>query len=280
MSWLNWLEHRVGFLAIPRLIPTIALLNAFVYVLNLFQPEYVYYLTLEPTRILHGEIWRIFSYIFIPQVFLTRGGAPGMQPLFFLLYIWMMIWIGNSLEQAWGSFRLTIYYLLGMLGVTIAAFLLNWGQLEGNTSPFLINTSLFFAFATVFPNVQIYLLLIFPVRVKWLAMVSFAGLLLVFFMGDWFDKITFVFSFLNYIVFFLPSAIATVRQRRQVQSRRTKYSAGSVPADEPLHRCVVCKRTERDDADLEFRVSLNGEEYCLEHLPKSIANSREGASGR
>src|SRR5260370_8667989 len=114
MSWLKWLEHRVGFLAIPRLIPTIALLNAFVFLLNLFQPEYVYYLTLEPSRILHGEIWRIFSYIFIPQVFLSHG-AVGMQPLFFLLYFWMMFCIGISLEQAWVAFRVTVHFLWAIL---------------------------------------------------------------------------------------------------------------------------------------------------------------------
>jgi hypothetical protein len=273
MTWLNWLEHRFGFLAIPRLIPAIALLNAFVYVLALFQPEYIAYLTLEPSRVLHGEVWRIFSYIFIPQVFLTHG-SPGMQPIFFLLYIWMMIWIGNSLEQAWGAFRLTFYYLLGMLGVTIAAFLLNWGQSEGNIAPFYINTSLFFAFATVYPNVQVYILLIFPVRVKWLAIISLLPLLFVFLVGDWLDKIAIIISLLNYVVFFFPSAISGVRERRQVQGRRMKFSADSVRSDEPLHQCVVCKRTERDDAELEFRVSSNGEEYCLEHLPKSIANSQ------
>ena len=275
MSWLNWLEQRVGFLAIPRLIPTIALLNAFVFLLNLFQPEYVYYLTLEPSRILHGEIWRIFTYIFIPQVFLSHG-AVGMQPLFFLLYIWMMIWIGNSLEQAWGAFRLTIYYLVGMLGVTMVSFLLNWGQSEGNVAPFYINTSLFFAFATVYPNVQVYVLLIIPVRVKWLALISLLPLLFVFFIGDWLDKIAIIFSFLNYVVFFLPSAISGARHRRQVQGRRIKFTGDSVRSDEPLHQCVVCKRTERDDGDLEFRVSSNGEEYCLEHLPKPVEQTNSG----
>jgi hypothetical protein len=273
MSWLNWLEHRLGFLAIPRLIPTIALLNAFVYLLALLQPAYLGYLTLEPTRILHGEVWRIFSYIFIPQLFLPHGTPDGMQAIMLLLYIWMMIWIGNSLEQAWGAFRLTIYYLLGMLGVTIAAFLLNWGQSEGNVSPFYLNTSLFFAFATVFPNVQVYVMLIFPVRIKWLAFISLAALLLVIFLGDWLDRIAIIFSLLNYAAFFFPSAISSVRQRREVQGRRMKFGSDSVRTDEPLHRCVVCKRTERDDTDLEFRVSLNGEEYCIEHLPKPIAES-------
>jgi hypothetical protein len=75
---------------------------------------------------------------------------------------------------------------------------------------------------------------------------------------------------MNYVVFFLPSAISGARHRRQVQGRRMKFTSDSVRSDEPLHQCVVCKRTERDDADLEFRVSSNGEEYCLEHLPKPV----------
>jgi hypothetical protein len=273
MSWLNWLEHRVGFLAVPRLIPTIAILNVFVYLLALLQPTYIAYLSLEPGRILHGEIWRIFSYVFIPQLFLPHGAPDGLQAIMLLFYVWMLIWIGNSLEHAWGAFRLTVFYLLGMLSVTIVAFLLNWGQSDGNASPFYLNTSLFFAFATVFPNVQVYVMMIFPVRIKWIAFVSLGLLLLVVLMGDWFDRITISSALLNYIVFFLPGAVSGARERRQVQGRRMKFAAGSARSDEPLHQCAVCKRTERDDPDLEFRVASNGEEYCLEHLPKALTRS-------
>src|SRR5260370_15807755 len=157
-----------------------------------------------------------------------------------------------------------------MLGVTMVTFLLNWGQIEGNVAPFYINTSLFFAFATVYPNVQVYVLLILPVRVKWLALISLLPLLFVFFIGDWLDKLAIIFSFLNYVAFFLPSAISGARHRRQVQGRRMKFTSDSVRTDEPLHNCVVCKRTERDVPDLDFRVAANGEGYCLEHLPKPV----------
>jgi hypothetical protein len=65
-------------------------------------------------------------------------------------------------------------------------------------------------------------------------------------------------------------AVSNARHNRDVQKRRLKFAAGSVPVDEPLHRCAVCKRTERDDAELEFRVARDGEEYCVEHLPKPV----------
>src|SRR5258707_15479513 len=238
MSWLNWLENRVGFLAIPRLIPAIALLNLFVYILFQFQPEYVSFLTLEPALVLRVEVWRLVSYIFIPQYFL--GGGSILQSVFFLLYVWFMIWVGNSLEHAWGSFRLTLYYVLGMAGVTIAAFLLGVGQSEGNYLPLYINFSLFFAFATLFPNIQIYVLLFIPLRIKWVALIGLIPILLNFLSAPLLIKTAIVISFLNYVLFFVPVALSNARHNRYVQKRRHKFASGSVPVDEPLHRCVVC----------------------------------------
>jgi hypothetical protein len=273
MSWLNWLESRVGFLAIPRLIPAIALLNLFVYVLFQLSPGYIQYLTWEPDLVLRGQVWRLISYIFIPEVFLDYRGVSILQSIFFLLYVWFMIWVGNSLEHTWGAFRLTLYYVLGMAGVTIAAFLLGAGQSEGNNLPLYINVSLFFAFATLFPNVQVYLLLFIPIKVKWMAIISLVPILLMFVNADTLTKIAIVISLLNYVLFFAPVAVSNARHSRDVQKRRLKFTAGSVPADEPLHRCAVCKRTERDDPELEFRVARDGEEYCVEHLPKPVGKS-------
>jgi hypothetical protein len=268
MSWLNWLENRVGFLAIPRLIPAIALLNLFVYILFQLQPEYVSFLTLEPTLVLRGEVWRLVSYIFIPQYFL--GGGSILQSVFFLLYVWFMIWVGNSLEQAWGAFRLTLYYVLGMAGVTIAAFMLSADPTAGSILPLYINLSLFFAFATIFPNVQIYVFFIIPLKIKWVALISLVPILLAFLNSSLLGKTAIVISLLNYVLFFAPMAVSNARHNRDVQKRRLKFTAGSVPVDEPLHRCTVCKRSERDDPELEFRVARDGEEYCVEHLPKPV----------
>jgi hypothetical protein len=271
MSWLNWLENRVGFLAIPRLIPAIALLNLFVYILFQFQPEYVSFLTLEPALVLRGEVWRLVSYIFIPQYFL--GGGSILQSVFFLLYVWFMIWVGNALEQAWGAFRLTLYYVLGMAGVTIAAFMLSADPTAGSILTLYINLSLFFAFATIFPNVQIYVLFIIPLKIKWVALIFLLPTLLAFLTSSLLGKIAIVISLLNYVLFFAPMAVSNVRHNRDVQKRRLKFATGSVPADEPLHRCAICKRSERDDPELEFRVARDGEEYCVEHLPKPVGKT-------
>jgi hypothetical protein len=277
MSLLNWLENRLGFLAIPRLIPAIALLNLFVYILFQLGHDYKFigYLTLDPALILQGQVWRLVSFVFVPEAFL---GAPSIQQsLFLLLYIWFLIWVGNSLEHAWGAFRLTLYYVLGMVCVAIAAFLVSISPEAESLPIFAIpmfnNLSLFLAFATLFPNVQVYLFLFIPIKVKWMAIISLILPLYLFLSAGALTKVAIVISLMNYVTFFGPIAISNARHSRDVQKRRLKFNAGSVPVDEPLHRCAVCKRTERDDPELEFRVARDGEEYCVEHLPKPVGKS-------
>jgi hypothetical protein len=262
MTWISWLEARVGFLGIPRLMQMIAVLNGLVYLLHLFQPSYVFALLLIPERILQGEVWRLVSYIFVPEM-LLRGGNPALQPLFLFVYLWFLVWMGDALEHAWGAFRVTLFYFLGMIGVTIAAFLFGGGPLFA----FLLNLSLFFAFATLYPDVQIYVLFVLPLKVKWLALVSLAPLFLELLLGSLSTKAAILVSFLNYFVFFGPMIYSKVVARTTTDIRRRKYESKAAPED-TLHRCTVCKRTEKDSPELEFRVSRNGEEYCLDHLPK------------
>ena len=263
MSWISWLEARVGFLGIPRLMQMIAVLNGLVYLLHLFQPSYVLALLLIPERILHGEVWRLVSYIFVPEV-LLRGGNPALQPILLLVYLWFLVWMGDALEHAWGAFRVTLFYFLGMVGVTLAAFFFGGGGLFA----FLLNLSLFFAFATLYPDVQIYVLFLLPLKVKWLALISLAPLILELLWGSLSTKAAILVSFLNYFVFFGPTAYSKLRARTETETRRRKFDRKAEPGEDTLHRCAVCKRTEKDSPELEFRVSRNGEEYCLDHLPK------------
>ena len=261
MSWINWLEARIGFLGVPRLMQLVAVLNGLVYLLNLFKPSFVLALLLIPERILHGEVWRLVSYIFVPQV--SSNPASPFSVIFLVVYLWFLVWMGDALEHAWGAFRVTLFYFLGMVGVTIAAFFFG----GAGVSAFLLNSSLFFAFATLYPDVQIYVFFILPLKVKWLALFSLALLLIPLFGGPLSTKLAILVSFLNYFVFFGPTIYSKMRTGTATDIRRRKHESKATSED-TLHRCIVCKRTERDSPELEFRVSRNGEEYCLDHLPK------------
>ena len=120
MPLLDNLERRFGFLAIPGLIRIVIVFTALVWGLMWLNPNFGSALDLDPARILHGEVWRLVTYIFIPRGIGTSGA---MQPLWVVLFLWFLWFIGEGLEQAWGAFRLTLYFIVGMIGTTVAAVL-------------------------------------------------------------------------------------------------------------------------------------------------------------
>ena len=100
MRWINFLERRFGNFAIPGLMRIVVAFNALVYLLMQVRPELGETLALRPERVMTGEIWRLFTYIFIPQVS-TEGMFSPLWVFFYLNMLWLF---GDGIEQAWGSF--------------------------------------------------------------------------------------------------------------------------------------------------------------------------------
>ena len=254
MNWLDKLERRFGFLGIPGLIRIVIGFTALVWAFMWLNPSFRSALDLDPARIRHGEVWRLITYIFVPQTL----------SFWIVLALWFLWFIGEGLERAWGPFRLTLYFFVGMIGTTVAAFFFG-----SNFSNGMLIASLFFAFARFYPDEIIYILFILPVRIKWLAWIYGALLILGFFTGSNSYRAALIATFANYLIFFGPDLIRAARHRRDVSGRRRRFEVQSKMDAESLHKCAVCGRTEISDPDLEFRVSRNGEEYCLEHLPSA-----------
>lgn len=254
MTLLDKLERRFGFLGIPGLIRIVIAFTAVVWVLVYLNRGFELFLTLDPALILRGQVWRLVTYIFLPQTF---------SPLWMLLALWFLWFIGEGLERAWGPFRLTLYFVVGMIGTTIAAFFFG-----SNFSNGMLITSLFFAFARFYPDEVIYILFILPVKIKWLAWAYAAFLMLGFFLGPNSYRAAIIAAFINYFIFFGPEIIYQARHRRDVSTRRRRFEADSRGPTETLHRCAVCGATELNDPNLDFRVAQDGEEYCMAHLPK------------
>lgn len=257
MRWMDRVERRLGFLGVPGLPKVLVGFTALVFVLSYVSPDFVPALDLDPARIRQGELWRLITYIFIP---------PTPSLLWVVFALWFLWWVGEGLERAIGSFRLTLYFALGMIGTTAAAFF--FGARFSNS---MLMASLFFAFARFYPDEVIYVLFILPLKIKWIAWASAAFLLLGFFLGSMAYRMAVIAAFANYIIFFAPEIWQAARHRREVSTRRQRFESGSRSEAEPLHRCKVCGATELTNADLEFRVARDGEEYCVPHLPKTTA---------
>jgi membrane associated rhomboid family serine protease len=263
MTWLDKIERRMGFIAVPGLITIIVALTALVYVLTYLNPEFLTVLYLDPAAVKRGEVWRLVTYLFLPVSPARPNSMLG--PLWVLMALWFLYFIGQGLERAWSPFRVTLYVLMGMIGTTIAAFLFNVPSTNA-----LLAASLFFAFAWFHPEEVIYVFFILPMKIKWLAWISAALLLLSFVGSPMLYRLAMLLSLSNFFLFFGPEMLHNARHRKELNTRRKRFEVQTRNAEtEPLHRCATCGATELSDPNMDFRVSRDGEEYCMNHLPSA-----------
>jgi hypothetical protein len=192
-----------------------------------------------------------------------------LSPLWVIFVLWFLWFIGEGLEQAWGAFRLTLYFFVGMIGTTVAAFFFG-----SNFSNSMLTAALFFAFATFYPNEIIYIFFILPVKVKWVGWAMAAFLFFGFIAETNAYRMALVAALSNYVIFFGPGFFHQARQRQEVQGRRRRFVESARAEGESLHRCAVCGATELSDPTLDFRVASDGEEYCVSHLPSTASAAR------
>lgn len=130
MKWVYKLERKFGRICIPHLMLVIIAGQAMVYLANLLNPDILLLsrFSLNWAAVMHGEVWRLFTFVFIPQ---------STSPLGLVLTLYFYYLIGNTLENTWGDFQFNVYYLCGMLGAILAAALTGYG------TSYYINLSLF-----------------------------------------------------------------------------------------------------------------------------------------
>ena len=67
MNWMDKLERKIGRYAVPNLMLYIIIMYGAGYVLYLINPAfYAQYLCLNAQAILHGQVWRIITFIIQP----------------------------------------------------------------------------------------------------------------------------------------------------------------------------------------------------------------------
>ena len=190
MKWIDKLERRFGHIAIHDLMMIVVIGQAVVFLAEFFMPGLGIWskLSLYMPAVLQGEVWRLLTFIFVPS---------SSTPLSLVLTLYLMWLIGHTLEQSWGDFRFNVYYFLGVLGAILAAAVTGWG------TTYYLNLSLFFAFAMLYPEMRLLLFFIIPVKVKWLALFSGVLCLFGFVFGTWADRLSVLFSLLNFLRRFL-----------------------------------------------------------------------------
>lgn len=207
---LDRLERKFGRFAIKGLMIYVTTGNLAVFILNFLMPSLnlPMKLMLIPSLVLKGEVWRLVTYIFIP---------PQSSIIFIIFALYFYYMIGNTLEREWGSFKLTVYYLIGMIGTTIASFF------TGATSSTYLNLSLFLAFAYLYPNFEILIFFVLPVKIKYLAWLNWAFILYTIIFESLSLKIAAIVSIANYLLFFGSDLIKWINNRRNVYNNRKNF---------------------------------------------------------
>jgi membrane associated rhomboid family serine protease len=260
---------------IPNLMLYIALGTAIVYLMSQMAGNYTLYylLCFDRTRILQGEIWRLFTYPLTYRI----NNLMLMAVSLFCYYS-----LGQAMENIWGTLRFNLFYLTGVIMMDVYCMIFG-----GTASVTYLNLSLFLSYATLFPDAGFLLFFIIPVKAWLFALVDLAlvvyGLLVYPFPYNLFS----VISLANYFLFFGKDVLNVLPLSWRIRAKRgfknqsqqkpkviqfdaaSRSSAKSAPQAAYTHRCTICGRTDVSNPELEFRYCsrCNGYYcYCEDHI--------------
>lgn len=265
--------YRHPRFGVPNLMLYIVIISLAVWLLSIMDPSktLMSFFVFSPERILKGEVWRIVSFIFVPQ------SLSFWELLFFYFYYW----IGNVLEKEWGTPRFNIFLISGVLLTAVYGFIIYFITKQSiAVTTYFIYLSMFFSFATLFPDVQVLFMFIIPIKVKWLAYLDAAFFLLSMLTQSFPFNLLPLVAVLNYLVFFGDDLFSSLRSNKARYNKTTvnfnrekqkiKYEQKNASYTK---KCAVCGRTDTDYPDLEFRYCSRCAGYhcfCQDHINNHI----------
>ena len=206
------LERKLRRYAISNLIKYIVIGQGIVYLLLYLMPtlgiQLYGLITLNRAQLFSGQIWRLVTFIFAP---------PSSSPIFILFSLYFYYLIGTGLENRWGKVKFNLYYLVGMLAAIIACLITGYA---GNT---FLNLSLFFAYAAIYPDEEILLFMILPIKMKYLALLDAALYTYEFIVGSASTRVTIVLCLLNVLLFLGGDLIQTIRRESRYWKTRRNF---------------------------------------------------------
>lgn len=217
------------------------------------------------------QVWRLVTFVLVPE----------QSGFFLLIALYFYYFIGSTLERQWGAGKFTIYYFGGMV-LNIIYGILMWlvTGADFSISTTYINLSMFFAFATLFPDTVVLLFFIIPVKIKWLAAVDAVFFLIAIITNPFPINLLPIVAILNYLIFCGGWLFDYIRPARAKQKQNTinfkkaakKYNKEQ--AKRPYTRkCEVCGKTDTQYPDLEFRFCSKCSGYhcfCMDHINSHI----------
>lgn len=289
MTWLDKLERKFGRYAIPNISRYFVFASLIGYIVSFVDDLLLErtgavlsgYLCFNMSYILHGQIWRLVSWVFCP---------PGGGSILTLIFLLCLIPMGNSLENIIGTFRMNVYMIGGVVITLLGGILVYFigypffsvfDSISMMGLPYLstyyILLSIFMGLAICVPDATVNLYFILPIKMKWMLIVYFlelgyelftyfrSGLIIGLGMGT-----QIIFALVNLGLFFLFTRPHISRKQKKRQKQfRSQFSQPRPGSGITKHKCAICGRTELDDPNLQFRYCskcAGSHEYCQDHL--------------
>lgn len=258
-KFLMKMEQKYGKYALDNLPLLLVACSAVGYFLQMALPELAGYLYLNPYLVLHGQVWRLFTWVLVPDGG-YGGGIGGMFMMAFVLYCYYML--GCNLQFAMGKFRYNLYIFSGLIFTVIGSFILygvacfqfaelieylgedgakNVFTMLGTTtmngktvllpaywfrsiSTSEIKMSMLLAIAAIYPDAVFRINFLIPIKAKWLGIFYAVIMAYSFLMGNISSRIMLVASLLNFIVFFFATRdyrrVSPKEQKRKMEYRQ------------------------------------------------------------
>ncbi len=283
-EFMNEMERRYGRYAIKNLTVYIIGIYVIGFILALAPDKFnvLDYLVLDPYLIMHGQIWRLVSWVFLPTLKLD---------IWVLITLYLYYFIGTTMERTIGTFRYNVFIFGGIIFTVIAAFLcygfyaltgasgneliIRSMQISVNTTTHYLQMATFLIFALIYPNLELLFMFIIPIKVKYFGIV-YSAFIIFNFISTGIIGQNYIVCFLigaqmvNLLIFYLSTGKLFHLRPKQVKRRAEfKKNVRMTPPGIARHKCAVCGRTNETNPELEFRFcsKCNGNyEYCQDHL--------------
>ena len=268
MNYVERFCYRHPNFGIRNLMLYITIGNVAFWILGAVNPVLMSYLTFSPYHILHGQVWRLVTFMLYP---------PSTGILAFIAF-YFYYWIGSSLEQHWGTGQFTIYFFTGVILTVIYGFAVYFiSGINLSLTATYIYLSMFFSFAVLYPDMQVLLFYCIPIKIKYLAYVDAAMFVIALFTTPFPLNMLPLVAVLNFFIF-CGGQLWSQRPRRDSrntvnfrrESRRIRREQEQKLYN---HKCAVCGRTDTEFPELEFRYCSRCQGYhcfCQDHINNHI----------
>jgi hypothetical protein len=209
-KWLEFLTRKLEWISIPHLALYFVTIQGLGFLFCLSYPQGPGLLALFPDLVLRGEYWRLVSFLAMPLSY---------SPIWFIFAAWFAYFILQSIEAEWGEVKTTLYVLISLALTVLFSFVFDYPIIQ--VQDFF--STLFLAAAALFPEFEMRIYLIFPVKMKYLGWLALFFLAFRLVQGTWMDRLFLLAIYSNYFLFFGPALLYRIKDWKRRRDYRSKF---------------------------------------------------------